>query len=375
VSTRTAEKPWLSGWCNPSNPLDSHKRCADHPRRDGKPCSCMREGCPCAPVVEAKPLGRRVTDQAYEVVNAAGYRTPDWYQARRDRISASEIAAVLGLSPWVSPFDLWWHKRTGEDSQADNKDMRRGHRYEALILEDFAEEHPELSLAPCGFVVNVDRPWQGCTPDSLAYDSQGDNAMVLDGSVPVAVVQAKSGANRSEWGEPGTDEIPVHYRCQVLWEMDTLGLNVAYVPVVFGFEYREYVVEYHEADVALLREAAQAFLTSVREDRMPDIDSHTATARRLKRLHPELVDEQAEIPLTILRQHQVAKRLKRAAEDRMRLAENRIRALAGPAATLAVTDETGKTRTFSHTRSDIKERTQVVRAYTRDSINFPRKDV
>ena len=40
----------------------------------------------------------------------------------------------------------------------------------------------------------------------------------------------------------------------------------------------------------------------------------------------------------------------------MRLAENRIRHLAGPAATLAVTDPDGRVKTFSHTRSDIKER-------------------
>lgn len=33
-------KPWRSGFCNPSNPDDSHKRCEKHPRADGKPCAC-----------------------------------------------------------------------------------------------------------------------------------------------------------------------------------------------------------------------------------------------------------------------------------------------------------------------------------------------
>lgn len=34
------KRPWLSGFCSPDLPTDSHKRCDDHPRHDGVPCSC-----------------------------------------------------------------------------------------------------------------------------------------------------------------------------------------------------------------------------------------------------------------------------------------------------------------------------------------------
>lgn len=33
-------RPYLSGFCNPSNPADSHARCGAHPRTDGVPCTC-----------------------------------------------------------------------------------------------------------------------------------------------------------------------------------------------------------------------------------------------------------------------------------------------------------------------------------------------
>ena len=33
-----------------------------------------------------------------------------WLAARREGIGASEISAVLGISPWESPFSLFWRK-------------------------------------------------------------------------------------------------------------------------------------------------------------------------------------------------------------------------------------------------------------------------
>lgn len=312
----------------------------------------------------------KITDYA-ETIDVE-YRSPEWHEARRESIAASEIAAVLGLSPWTSPFDLWWLKRTGDDSQTESKAMRRGRRYEALILEDFAAEHPEFRVAPSVTVRSTDRPWQVATPDGLAYET-GTMPAVPDllaaaGLVPVATVEAKTG-QRHEWGEPGTDDVPVHYRCQVLWQMDVLGVNVAYLPVLFGDTYAEYVVEYDEADAKVMRDAAEAFLASVREDRMPDVDGSTATLRRLKRLHPSLTDEDADIPATLVRQYQLAQRLEKAAADRKRLAENRIRHHLG-AAQRGVID--GR-KVVSRSLSEIPE--SVRRAYTRDSLYVTRKDL
>lgn len=322
---------------------------------------------------------QRVTEHA-ELVDVA-YLSPEWYEVRRSGVAASEVAAILGLSPYQSRFDLWWEKRTGEQSEAENRAMRRGRRYEALILEDFADEHPEFYVNGSVTVQNIERPWQLATPDGLAYERAGQHLRdcgcggdctypILDRGEPIAVVEAKTG-QRNQWGDPGTDDIPVEYRCQVLWQMDTLGLSVAYLPVRFGDQYEEYVVEYHEADVLTLRQAAEEFLADVREDRTPDVDSHGSTLRRLKHLHHELTDTEAVIPETVWRQYAAARRLKKAAEDRMRLAENRVRAIAGPAARIRIGDDGP---TFSHTVTDIKARTQQVAAHQRNVINFPRKD-
>ena len=309
-----------------------------------------------------------ITEQA-ELVDVE-YRSPEWYAARREGVSASEIAAVVGLSPWTSRFDLWWTKRTGEQSQGDGIGMKRGRRYEALVLEDFAERHPEFYVAPSVTVRNLARPWQVSTPDGLVYESDEHVHCTREdcgpGAEPIAVVEAKTSGSRAEWGEPGTDDIPVQYRCQVLWQMDTLGLNVAYVPCLFGDRLEVYVVEYDEADVQVLRDAALEFLADVREDRMPDVDAHTATARRLKKLHPSIEPGEVEVPATVPAQYHAAKRLRDAAEARMRLAENRVRAALGPHNVATVDGR----KVASRSVYDVKPRVQEVKGFTVNRLNF-----
>lgn len=330
------------------------------PHRERICSECWPGTCePCIEVAEREAIGagRYVTEQA-QVVDVA-YRSPEWYEARREAISASEIPVVLGLAPqdWGSPFDLWWHKRTGADSQPENPDMRRGRRLEPMVLEDFAEAHPEFKLLPSVTVRNIERPWQMATPDGLI--TEGDDAL---GSV-----EAKTAFTRSEWGEPGTDDIPVYYRAQVLWQMDTLGVNVAYVPVWFGTQYAEYVVEYDEADAKFMRDKAEAFLTSVREDRQPDIDDSIATARRLKHLHPDVEDIEVEVAPAVIAQYHAAKRLRDAAEARMRLAENRIRYRLGRGRVATVDGR----KVASRSVYDVRERMQHVRGFTVNKLTIP----
>lgn len=350
-------RPWISGYCSGSNPPESHARCdiylAKYPTSNGRQCSCM---CHWEPDEKVDTRGQLIGDA--EVVKVE-YLSDEWYAARRVGVAASEIAAILGLSPWVSAFDLWWAKKTGVESQSENRAMRRGRRYEALVLEDFADEHPEFTVAPSLTLRNVERPWQVATPDGFAYEAGYAYADPDDDSLPVAVVEAKTG-RRDQWGEPGTDEIPVYYRCQVLWQMDTIGVTSAFVPVVFGDQYAEYVVEYDPVDVAVMRDAAQAFLASLETDEPPPIDSTKATLRRLKQLHPTVVEGDVEVSPAVVAQYRAARRLKDAAEDRMRLAESRLRGELGPHA-VGVVD--GR-KVCSRSVYDVAARTQEVRAYS-----------
>jgi putative phage-type endonuclease len=303
--------------------------------------------------------------EAAEIIPPEGYRTPMWYAARRNSVSASEIAAVCGLpSAYGSAFDLWWSKRLGEDGSDDTRATSRGRRVEPLVLEDFEDAHPEFHLdCHVGLLQNVNRPWQVSTPDAIAYegppvpvalievrgkqegairggpsvgfdfeDCPPNTARVLADPAPVAVVEAKTAGGRAGWGDEGTDQIPVEYLAQVRWQMDTVGVDVCYVPVWIGFDYRCYVVEQDPEDVAFMRDKALAFLHSLETGDAPSIDSHAATTLRLKQLHPSVDEgERADLPALLIRQYDAARNLRNAADDRVKLAENRIRSLMGGA--------------------------------------------
>lgn len=212
--------------------------------------------------------------------------SPEWEAARDGAITGSRIAAVCGLSPWDSPFSLWHRMMGVAPPQPVNDAMHWGNRLEPVILAEYADRRQfvghRLALKP-GLMRNTERAWQMVTPDAI----NGDR-----------VVEAKYSPQAEGWGDSGTDQIPVYYRAQVQWQLDTLGLPVADVAVFIGgsADYREYEVFYDPADVAVLRAKATEFLASIDTGRRPAIDGHDATYQVIREMHPDIDDVRIELP-------------------------------------------------------------------------------
>ncbi|MEA5366049.1 YqaJ viral recombinase family protein [Amycolatopsis sp., V23-08] len=208
----------------------------------------------------------------------------EWHAARAHGIGGSEIAAVLGLSPWESRFSLWHRKKGLVAPVAQNDVMYWGTRLEEVIREEFNLRHAgELSPAvTVGTWRHAARPWQIANPDGK-----------LDG----ALYEGKTAYNDDGWGEEGTEEIPVYYRTQCLWYLDVFGLNLCHVAVLIsGSDYREYYVERANDEMALMRERAAEFLDTLRENQRPNIDEHDATYAVVRELHPDIDDVKFDVP-------------------------------------------------------------------------------
>ncbi|MFD4921197.1 YqaJ viral recombinase family protein [Streptomyces goshikiensis] len=211
--------------------------------------------------------------------------TPEWDEARSGLcITATEIAAVLGLSPWQSRFSLW-HKKAGLPTApfTTSPEMLWGSRFEDDVAEEFAERHPEHPLLATGTWKHRDRPWQRATPDRF----HGRR-----------IVEIKTAASPKGWGPDGSDEFPVHYRCQVIWQQDALGLfEPAHLAVlILPYDYREYVVEYDADDAKIMRHAAAQFLNSVEAGERPPIDGADATYQTIRVQPNGREDVDVEIP-------------------------------------------------------------------------------
>lgn len=212
--------------------------------------------------------------------------TTEWHAARAAGIGGSEIAAVLGISPYESRFSLW-HRKQGLIAPVEESEvMYWGKVHEPGIVARFAELHPELNLSSSPTFAAVDRPWQIANPDRLIV---ADGSSDLD--MPAAIVEAKTARDDLGWGKAGTDEIPVHYRAQCLWYLDVLSLTTCHVAVLIaGSEYREYVIDYSPHEAQTMREHGAEFMRTIRENERPDIDGHTSTFQAIKSL-PEGQDD------------------------------------------------------------------------------------
>lgn len=213
--------------------------------------------------------------------------TEEWTEARRLRIGGSEIAAVLGLSPFDSPYSLWHRKASDVVTFDGNRFTEWGTRLEPVVGAKFCEgpgRNPRMPELQGKTFVHPDRDWQSASPDVLLYDPED------------TFVEVKTAARGDAWW----DGVPVYYRCQVLWTMDVLGVDHAWLAALIGgSDYREYRIEMDEdaeADLAVMRDAGQKFIDSLIDGTPPDIDDSYATWQTVQRLHPD-IDHGTEYPI------------------------------------------------------------------------------
>ena len=208
-----------------------------------------------------------------------------WEDARRWRLGGSEIAAVLGLSPWESRFSLYLQKKGFiQRSYIDNPLQEWGRRLEPAVRGKFIEGHPGDWRPNPGLFMRSDRSWQLANPDAI---TDGD------------LLELKTAPHGDGWGDDGTDEVPVYIRCQILQYVDVFDLDGAWAAVLIrGANYREYRIVRDadaEADIEIIRTAGEEFVTDLINSRTPDIDRHSATLQAVRELHPNILPGQVEI--------------------------------------------------------------------------------
>jgi len=259
-----------------------------------------------------------------------------WLEARRQGITASEVAIVMGLAPdeWASPFSLYHQKLGDLPAAEDTVAMRVGRHLESLVADLFAEQHPEFIVDGDGraLYAHPARPWQMATPDRLLQESATCGIAERDGVFEVenvAVLEAKTSATYDGWGEDGSDEIPVHHRCQVLWQMDVMGVTTAFAACLFlpSRTFRVYEITLDadaEHDLKLMREEAEAFWSRIQREDEPEVDWRSATTSALKTLHPGLEQVDITVGAQLAKSYRAAQRRWKDAEQRKDLMTNRM---------------------------------------------------
>lgn len=188
-------------------------------------------------------------------------------------IGGSDVAAILGLSPWKTPFQLWQEKSglyTEDVSPAKQKIFNRGKRWEPVVVEMLVDE-----LQDRGHDVQViARNERYQDPEHLFMACELDLELRIDGEEMNGEMKTVHPFAAKDWGEEDSDEIPVYYAAQVMHGLMIKPRRRAIVAALIGADdLRIHFVERDDETIAAMRQHEVAFWDRVLNETPPEVTS------------------------------------------------------------------------------------------------------
>jgi putative phage-type endonuclease len=213
----------------------------------------------------------------------------DWLERRRKTVGASEVAAILGMSPWKSPFALYLEKvGEVEVSGEETAWQRWGNILEPAICDEYSAQTGRKVVDHGRYAVRYSEtcPHLSATLDRevLAYDERGPGCMDAKSA---HFVKAK------EW----EDGAPLLYQVQLQAQMEVTGYKWGSLAVLIGgSDFRWCDVERNENFIAHMRRKVAEFWHCVETRTPPEVDGSLSTAEVLKKLYPNDSGEAVALP-------------------------------------------------------------------------------
>lgn len=153
-----------------------------------------------------------------------------WLSLRAGDVTSTESAALFGLSPYLTAFELWHRKRRADPgSITTNERMRWGNRLESAIAEAAAEERGWL-IEPLKTYRRLPAERIGSSFDYLIRsDTDGQPALLECKNVDYL-------AFRDGWIEhdDGSVEAPAQIEMQVQHQQLVAGIQRTYIAALIG---------------------------------------------------------------------------------------------------------------------------------------------
>jgi putative phage-type endonuclease len=270
----------------------------------------------------------------------AVYEEKESYAASRSGgIGGTDAAAILGLSPWKRPIDIYAGKVNPQDQPELDKEMLWwGSALEPVVRGRYAERFGVEVTAPAELapLFPNSRPWRDST---LIVGTEDWMLGAPDGWIPSVKsgLEIKCSSRKSdEWGPEGSDEVPACYLVQAAWYTavcDARGWNFG---VLFsGNTLAQYRIERDKDFERDMVAACRAFwFDNVLKKVEPAIDESESYGRYLARkfsLNTGAVISPTPEITRWAQEMKLADDAEKEAGERKQLANNHLRALVGDA--------------------------------------------
>lgn len=201
----------------------------------------------------------------------------DFLEARQSGLGGSDIAAILGMSRWGTPYSVY---RSKVEPIPDEDTEEREYLYWGNVLEDVVAKEYAKRTGYKVQRVNVqmqhpDHPFMQANIDRAVINPQiAGNVRWKDGRLTTDRVLECKTANAfaaKDWGDVGSDEVPDYYLIQCQWYLGITQAEVADLAVLIGgSDYRHFSIIRNDTLIADLQEEAAAFWGRVESLTPPD---------------------------------------------------------------------------------------------------------
>lgn len=194
--------------------------------------------------------------ETVEIINTTS--EAEWLDLRKRDVTSTESAALFGMSPYMTHFDLWHRKRSGMVPEfKTNERMKWGNRLESAIAHGIADEQG-WKIAPMKEYFRLPASRIGSSFDFVITS--------LDEPVHLEIKNVDYLAFRDGWIEhdDGTIEAPEHIEMQVQHQMMVSGFKRAFIGAFIAGN-RGVVIERErdEEVIAAIRAKIAAFWKTV----------------------------------------------------------------------------------------------------------------
>jgi predicted phage-related endonuclease len=225
-------------------------------------------------------------DQQIESLGSAkllGYFAHDsdeWHEARKG-VAGSLVGSLMGHNPWRSAYTAYY-EFLGElprDSNGPSMAMKLGTVFEQPIQDLWVSENSEwLTAHNTGTWQSVKHPEFRANPDAIIEWADGS----------LGVLEIKFSRNPM-------NELPPHYKDQVMWYMHVLGLQKGILVAVANGELVEHEIDYDPEYANELQEKALEFLACIDRLTPPDWDGSQSTYETVRILSDSIHDGDIEL--------------------------------------------------------------------------------
>ena len=212
--------------------------------------------------------------------------SPEWLNLRQSGIGGSDVAAMLGLSRYKSPYQLFMEKRGEGAEVVDNWAMKKGRAMEPFLIQDYSEKTGREVRIVDGVIRDDRHPFLLANLDGFTQDER--------------IVEAKTARSPREWGEPGSDEVPQGYLLQVQHYMLVTAYPVADITVsINDAEPVIYTVPADKELQGMILDRAAKFWDDVQNNRPPEPTTADDVAKYFKHSSGARIFATAEIQDTL----------------------------------------------------------------------------